>query len=354
MNDKIRLLVVDDSAVARKVVSDIISSADDIEIIGRVRNGREAVERLTKYRADVITMDFEMPEMDGLTAVKKILEQQPIPIVMLSAYTQRGAELTFKALDAGAVDFIPKPTNADDVKSKEFAETLKTKIRLAYSAKVKLRKTFTQPIYKKPPIVLPAHTGKPARSLVVIGISTGGPSALKTMLMAIRSDFPAGICIVQHMPKGFTAAFSERMNEVSALSVKEAADGDPIVSGHVYIAPGQQQMAVKMKDGMPYIRVWEGKKVSGHAPSADVLMMSAVRNFTGSLVGIIMTGMGHDGARGIRELHANGCYTIAQDEETSVVFGMNRTAIEEGSISKVLPLESIVPAIEQRRELLLR
>ncbi|MCX7678850.1 MAG: chemotaxis response regulator protein-glutamate methylesterase [Spirochaetes bacterium] len=340
MSEKIKVLVVDDSALVRKIITDILESDPEIEVVGTANNGKSAIFKAKVLDPDVITMDIEMPIMDGLEALKHIVHTNPKPVIMMSVLTQDGAEPTFRALEYGAVDFIPKPSSILSLTVEEIGNLLINKVKSVYRSKVRLvRKDVAREVNEivSKPLEVKGTTSR----VVAIGTSTGGPSALLSVFKGLPAGFPAPVLVVQHMPEGFTKAFAERLNSSCALDVKEAEDGDEIKPGHGYIAPGHSHMLVEKKGKNNVIRVVKGEKVSGHRPSIDVLFDSVAETYRKECIGVIMTGMGRDGASGILHIRKNGGATIAQNEETSVVYGMNRVAVEMGAIDAIVPLQEI-------------
>lgn len=349
MSEKIKVLVVDDSSLVRKIITEILESDPLIEVVGTANNGKTAIIRNDVLNPDVITMDIEMPILDGLAALQQIIETNPKPVIMMSSLTQYGAEATFKALDYGAVDFIPKPSSVLSLSIKEISELLISKVKSVYNSKINISKGSaitedtdingkTSESYKVNRIF--EKTSKSSK-IVGIGTSTGGPSALVSIFKEFPENFPSSVVVVQHMPEGFTEAFSERLNACSKLSVKEAEDAEKILPGYGYIAPGHSHVMVEKQKNDLKIKVIKGDKVSGHRPSIDVLFSSLANNFREDVIGVIMTGMGRDGSEGIQRIKKKGGYTIAQDESSSVVYGMNRVAVENGDIDEVTPLYEI-------------
>ncbi len=342
----IKVMVVDDSLLTRKVLSDIIKNTDGLVLAGTANDGKYALAKIPFLKPDVITMDVNMPKMDGITTLQEIMSRFPTPVIMVSAVTREAAAETIAALEAGAVDFVTKPETDSEIE--EIQQIIVSKIKSAAGVKIDNVKTKTPPDRKKESIKFidapqsPVDTSKPfAKKIIAIGISTGGPKALKEVFENRILDPDISILIVQHMPDTFTGAFASRLNQMSNLTVKEAEDNDPILEGHVYIAPGHSHIVVKRKNGNPYIALDRRGKVSGHMPSADVLFLSVAEQFGSKSVGVIMTGMGRDGADGLKELSNKGAFTIAQNEATSVVFGMNREAILLGAAKKVVSLYEI-------------
>jgi two-component system chemotaxis response regulator CheB len=346
---KTRVLIVDDSPLVRKIAADILESDADIEVIATASNGEIAIRKIQKQHPDVVTMDIEMPGMGGLAAIREIMIDFPTPVIVMSAFATRGAELTMQALELGAVDFISKPSSSlsggiDDI-SQELIE------------KVKNARTVAVRKLESAAVVEPAAPERRVKSfrgvsadyeIVAVGTSTGGPVALRTLLSGLPADFPVGIVIVQHMPPVFTRAFSDRLDSLCEIKVREAADGDLIEPGLALIAPGDFHMTVSRYEGNARVLLHTWNQVSGHRPSVDVLMHSVSREYQSRAVGVIMTGMGKDGAAGLKELRAQGGYVIAQDRKTSVIYGMNREVILAGDAHEVVPLPAIAERVMDR------
>jgi two-component system chemotaxis response regulator CheB len=346
-NDKINVLVVDDSAFMRKVVSDILKSDRDINVVDTAKTGIEALEKIKKLNLDVITMDIEMPDMDGLTCLKEILSYKFIPVIMVSSHTRDGAENTIRALEYGAVDFIAKPTNIFETAEKKQRELIE-KIKVAKNstgirrnAKIDLNKSIQ--IKQKNDIVRSSEL----KYIVAIGSSTGGPRALQDVIPKIPGNIPAAFIIVQHMPKGFTKSLAERLDVLSELTVKEAEDGEELRSGCAYIAPGDYHLKIaKNKENVYITKLTKDSPVGGHRPSVNVMLESLALIDFKNLIGVIMTGMGGDGSEGIKKIKlASLGHIIAQDEKSCVVFGMPKTAIQTGLVDEIVPLKEIATAI---------
>jgi len=345
---RIRVLIVDDSAVVRQTLTEVLSTDEQIEVIGTAGDPFVAAERIREQLPDVITLDIEMPRMDGLTFLQKIMTQHPIPVVVCSSLAQEGAESTLKALEYGAVDIIAKPR----LGSKQFLEesqvVLCQTVKAAAAARlrpVRPRRTVEPKLTAD--AILPRATGamvETTEKVVAIGASTGGTEALTVLLEALPADCP-GIVIVQHMPEMFTRAFANRLNGLCSITVKEAESNDTVLRGRALIAPGNHHMLLKRSGARYYVDVKEGPLVCRHRPSVDVLFRSAARYAGQNAVGVILTGMGDDGACGMDEMKKAGAFTIAQDEETCVVFGMPNEAIKRGGVDRVLPLQSVAGAI---------
>ena len=332
----IRVLVVDDSGFFRRRVTDIINADGRMEVVGVASNGREAIEMNESLKPDVITMDYEMPVMDGITAVRNIMQRRPVPVLMFSSLTFEGARVTLDALDAGALDFLPKNFDQIAKDAIQIKRALTDKI-----AGVARSQTKVAPA----PVARPAVRGRLTQTeLVVIGTSTGGPAALQTLFKTIPGSFKTPIIIVQHMPGSFTKAFAERLNSLSPLIVKEAADGDKIESGHVYVAPGGMQLMVDRRGG-GVIHIRESDERVNYRPSVDIAFASAAKHYGSKTLAIVLTGMGADGREGARLLKQGGASVWAQDEESCVIFGMPLAVIKEGLSDEVLPLKDIGPRL---------
>ncbi|MCP4715738.1 MAG: chemotaxis response regulator protein-glutamate methylesterase [Deltaproteobacteria bacterium] len=347
VKDKIRVLIVDDSAVVRQTLEEILSSDPQIEIMASASDPFVAAERISKEVPDVMTLDIEMPRMDGLTFLQKIMGQHPIPVVICSSLTVSGSETAMKALESGAVDVITKP----QMGTKQFIRESKVRICDAVKAACAARLRPIGPPRKIEPkltadaVLARPQTGSKAmiqttEKIIVVGASTGGTEALRVFLESFPQDCP-GIVIVQHMPEKFTSAFANRLNGICRITVKEAADNDTVVRGRALLAPGNRHALLKRSGARYFVEVKDGPLVSRHRPSVDVLFRSAARYAGKNVLGVIMTGMGDDGARGMKEMKDAGAYTIAQDEKTSVVFGMPQEAIKLNAVEKVLPLDAI-------------
>jgi len=344
---RIRVLIVDDSALVRQTLSEVLSSDPEIEVIGTAADPFIAAERISEQLPDVITLDIEMPRMDGLTFLRKIMAQHPIPVVICSSLAEDGAQSTLKALEYGAVDIITKPRMG----SKQFIEESRTilcqTVKAAASARVRvLTRTTVEPKLTADH-VLSRSTGamiETTEKVVAIGTSTGGTEALRVLLEALPADCP-GIVIVQHMPELFTKSFADRLDQICAITVKEAEPNDTVIRGRALIAPGNHHMLLKRSGARYFVDIKEGPLVCRHRPSVDVLFRSTARYAGQNAVGVIMTGMGDDGANGMLEMKQAGAYTMAQDEATCVVFGMPNEAIKRNAVDRVLPLQAIASAI---------
>jgi two-component system chemotaxis response regulator CheB len=340
MSDTIRVLVVDDSALMRKLIPAILARDPSIEVVGTAMDGAFALKKIEELRPDVVTLDLEMPRMDGMETLRLIMRRAPLPVILFSTHSKEGAYSTLKALALGAVDFIPKPTDAAAGHLETIADLLIEKIKVAKRAAG--RKLPPASVSIDPPALKKGNrSALPPSRIIAIGISTGGPNALQYMLSQIPADFPCSILVVQHMPEGFTEMFARRLDECCALDVCEAKSGDLLISGRVLICPGNRHMMVRRMPRGDMAVLSDGPPVNGHRPSVDVLFHSVAQEFALSTVGVIMTGMGEDGAEGLGAIQAAGGMTIAQSEDTCVVSGMPRAAIQKGHANKIIPLETI-------------
>ncbi len=346
----IRVMVVDDSPLVRKIASDILESDPEIEVTATAASAEFALQKLKRELPDVITMDIEMPGMGGLAAIREIMRVLPTPVIVMSAHARRGAELTLQALDAGAVEFVLKPaqslSGSVDYVARELIEKVKSasSVRLRGAGRAPAETRFAgEPPHREKGAATQVVPGR--YELVAIGTSTGGPVALKEVLEGLPRDFPLPIVVVQHMPPVFTRAFAERLDTLCGLQVKEAEEGDVVRPGRVLIAPGDYHLSVSRYNTEPRVLLNQRDAVSGHRPSVDVLMHSVAREYGPRAIGVIMTGMGRDGAEGINEIHGKGGHIIAQDAETSVIFGMNREVIDHGDADEVKPVHEIAASL---------
>lgn len=341
----IKVLIVDDSAFMRNTLSSMLTSDPEIQVIGIARDGIEAVEKVASLKPDIVTLDIEMPRMDGIEALKQIMEKNPVPVLMVSSLTTEGARVTLDALDLGAVDFIPKNLSELSINIIKIKELLIDKIKkIGRKGLVKgLRKPPSMPLKMPDQNVYTPHRRV---SIIAIGSSTGGPKALQNIITLLPKDFPVPIVIAQHMPPSFTGPFAERLNHLSAIEVKEAENGEPIRKGTAYIAPGRGHMSVlRKKLTETVISVTEERGEYIYRPSVDVLMLSVVDNFSGHVLGVILTGLGNDGSKGMKEIKNKGGRTIAESEKTCVVYGMPRAVVEAGLADKIVPLDEIAGEI---------
>ena len=354
VSGKIRVLVVDDSASVRQVMKEVLEQDPEIEVIATAADPFAAARCIQKEIPDVITLDVEMPRMDGITFLRKLMHQCPVPVIMCSSLTADGTETLMQALEAGAVDVILKPEVGVADHLSDARELIWLAVKGAARARVSAREPRPQPreVEKKltADAMLPPPSGKAmsrtTEMVVCIGASTGGTEALRVVLEALPANAP-GTVIVQHMPEKFTRAFAKRLNTLCQVSVKEAEDGDTVMRGHVLIAPGGRHTLLDRQGARYVVSVREGPLVSRHRPSVDVLFRSAARSAGSNAVGVIMTGMGDDGARGLLEMKEAGARTISQDEATSIVFGMPKEAIARGAADRIVPLGNIARELLQ-------
>jgi two-component system, chemotaxis family, protein-glutamate methylesterase/glutaminase len=339
MSARIRVLVVAASALLRKLIPAILARDSSIEVVGTAMDGAFALKKIEELRPDVVTLDLDMPRMDGMEMLRLIMRRAPLPVILFSTHSKEGGYATLKALAFGAIDFLAKPKDAAAGHLDEIADQLIAKIKVANRAVGR----------KLPPAVIEETAGPkkiaraalPPRRVIAIGISTGGPNALQYMLSQIPADFQSTVVIVQHMPEGFTEMFAKRLDECCALEIHEAHSGDLLIAGRVLICPGNRHVMVRRMPRGDMVVLSDGPPVNGHRPSADVLFHSVAQEFGLTAVGVIMTGMGEDGAEGLGAIKAAGGMTIAQSEETCVVSGMPRAAILKGHANKIIPLEGL-------------
>jgi two-component system, chemotaxis family, protein-glutamate methylesterase/glutaminase len=343
MKQSVRVLVVDDSALMRKLLPQIIESDGYIQVVGTAMDGEFALKKIEELRPDVITLDLETPRMDGMETLKQITRRFKTPVIVVSAHTTDGAAATFRALNQGAFDFVAKPKDALSAHMEVITRDLITKIRAAAMSRlvpqreIKLNFDRVQKASKVRPL---------ARKVIAIGISTGGPNSLQYVLSQLPADFPAAIVVVQHMPEGFTELFARRLDECCAVDVKEAQAGDLLLAGRVLISPGNKHLKVRRMPQASVAILNDDPAVNGHRPSADVLFYSVAAEFGSDSLGVLMTGMGEDGAEGLGAMRRAGALTIAQDEQSSVVFGMPRAAIERGHAARVVSLDAMANTLQ--------
>jgi two-component system chemotaxis response regulator CheB len=350
MSRQIRVLIVDDSSLVRQMLTEILKESPDIQVVGVASDPLIARERIKALNPDVLTLDVEMPRMDGLTFLSNLMRLRPMPVIMVSSLTESGAETTLRALELGAVDFVSKPKADVAGTLRDFSEEICSKVRAAAQARVRARSESAPLLTPKlsADAVLPSSAGlrnfRTTERIIAIGASTGGTEAIREVLQTLPPDSPA-VVIAQHIPAAFSGAFTHRMDTISAMSVCEPKDGQLIVPGHVYIAPGDRHLMVE-RDGARYLcRLSAGPPVNRHRPSVDVLFRSVAQKVGPNAVAAILTGMGDDGARGLRELLDAGAATVAQDEASSVVWGMPGAAVKHGGVREILPLDRIAEAL---------
>lgn len=338
----IRVLIVDDSALMRQLLTQILAADPEITVVAAVADPLAAVERLKREPIDVVTLDVEMPRMDGLTFLEKLMRAWPVPVLMVSSLTERGCATTLRALELGAVDFVTKPKLDLVAGVGHIGDEIVGKVRAAARAQVRRRESSAT----APVTVLPNTQAliNSTHKVIAIGASTGGTEALREVLQVLPADSP-GIVVVQHMPESFTRSFAERLDSLCQIRVKEAEDGDRILPGHALIARGNRHMEVRRSGAIYSVRLIDSPPVNRHRPSVDVLFDSCARYLGANAVGVILTGMGNDGARGLKAMHEAGAVTLAQDEASCVVFGMPREAIAAGGVDEILPLGRIAPGM---------
>ena len=334
----IRVLIVDDSALVREILKTGLSSDPEIEVVGTATDPFNAKDKILKLRPDVMTLDVEMPKMDGVEFLHQLMPQFPVPVVMVSALTARGQKITLEALEYGAVDFVTKPKSNVANGLQLMMKQLIMKVKVASTANVSHWKNKKKELAVSPRQARPLESS--TNNVIVIGASTGGTEAIKTVISRFPVNAP-GVVIVQHMPAGFTKLFAERMNEVCAMEVREAQNGDSVIPGRILIAPGEHQMKILRSGGSYKVTCKEDPKVNGHRPSVEVLMKSAATALGKHAVGVMLTGMGGDGAKGLLAMREAGARTMAQDEASCVVFGMPRVAWELGAAERLVPLNKI-------------
>ncbi len=361
---KTRVLIVDDSAFMRRVLTTIVASDPQLEVCGEARDGRDAVTQTEALKPDVVSMDINMPHMDGLQAIEIIMSSNPRPILVVSSASQEGAAVTLKSLQLGAIDFVAKPSGGVDLDLSSVKDEICRKLKVAAKVRVVRNATRSKPEATSRNESLPASFGQTAGNggslvpqaaakrggpgklpVVVLASSTGGPATLMKFVPYFPKDFPGAVILIQHMPGNFTEQFSKQLGEVSRIKVKEAESGDILVPGQLYVCPGSHHLRVSATGR---IALDDGPRIGGYRPCAD-LTLETVADYAGPMaIGVILTGMGNDGAKGVQAVRAAGGHTIAQDESTAVIFGMPQESISTGAIDQVLPIEAIYRAIEKR------
>lgn len=342
---KINVLIIDDSALIRAILTEIINSNADMYAVGAASNPFQAREMIKTLNPDVLTLDVEMPQMDGLTFLDKLMRLRPMPVLMISSLTERGSEAALRALELGAVDFLPKPKMGISDGMREYADTIAEKIRVAFQAKGK----FHAPVATTSRDSLPslgARIGS-TEKIIAVGASTGGTEAIKEFLIRLPADAP-GIVIAQHMPEAFTKSFAARLDGLCKITVKEAEGNERVLPGHAYIAPGHSHLLLKRSGANYMTELSQSPPVNHHRPSVEVLFRSVAQNAGKNVIGVMLTGMGKDGAVGMLEMRQAGAYNFAQDEATCVVFGMPREAIAVGAVDEVVPIQDMAQRVLQR------
>jgi two-component system chemotaxis response regulator CheB len=344
MSERVRVLVVDDSALMRKLISQILTRDSDIEVVGTAMDGAFGLKKIEDLKPDVVTLDLEMPRMDGMEMLRQITRRSRVPVIIVSALSTEGAMSTFKALAFGAFDFVAKPRDAASAHMDEIAQDLIAKIKAAAKSKSRTMQPLVLPERLK--AAKPALRGRrEPTKIVAIGVSTGGPNALQYLLAKLPGDFAGSIIIVQHMPEGFTQMFANRLNESCAIDVKEAQSGDLLIAGRALVCPGNRHIKVRRMPLGGTVVLTDDQRVNGHRPSVDVLFRSLAHEVGSRAVGVLMTGMGEDGAAGLGLIKNAGGMTIAQSEESCVVFGMPKAAIERGFAMRVVALDALASTL---------
>jgi len=339
---KIRVLIIDDSALIRKILTEIIDGEADMQAVGAAPDPLVAREMIRNLNPDVLTLDVEMPKMDGLDFLERLMRLRPMPVVMVSTLTEKGSEVTLRALELGAVDFVAKPKVDISGGMREYAREITDKIRAAAQARVRRQASPDVAPRHNADVVLPALSNRIASTekLIIIGASTGGTEAIKDVLVQMPPDCP-GILIAQHMPEAFTKSFANRLDSLCKISVQEAQGGERVLPGHAYVAPGHSHLLLKRSGANYMTELSQAEPVNRHRPAVDVLFRSAANYAGKNVVGVILTGMGKDGAAGMQEMKNAGAYNFAQDEATCVVFGMPKEAIAQGGVDEVVPLHEM-------------
>lgn len=345
MDEKIKVLVVDDSALMRSVLTNLINKNNDMEVVASAPDIFVARELIKLHNPDVLTLDVDLPHMNGLDFLEHLMRLRPMPVLMVSMFNESNSDVTLRAMELGAIDFITKPNLNSRAESLEFSALISYKIRIAAQAKL-----FNLTVFEKKaapaPVTYQLETtslginGSPRDKLLAIGASTGGTVAITSFLMEMPTTCP-GIVITQHMPAGFTKSFADRLNDLCQISVSEAVDGEPILPGHAYIAPGNKHLLVAERAGQYVTKLGNGEAVNHHKPSVDVLFNSVAQTVGQNAIGIILTGMGKDGAQGMWEMKQEGAYNFAQDEQSSVVYGMPKEAVSKGGVDVVAHIKEL-------------
>lgn len=342
---KIKVLIIDDSALIRSILKEVINSFPDMEAVGATSNPLQAREMIKTLNPDVLTLDVEMPQMDGLTFLEKLMRLRPMPVLMISSLTEKGSEAALRALELGAVDFLPKPKLGISDGLRAYAEEIADKIRAANATHLPRRIAATQPSHDALPELGNRLTS--TEKIIIVGASTGGTEAIKEFLIRLPADSP-GILIAQHMPEAFTKSFAARLDGLCKISVKESEGNERVLPGHAYIAPGHSHLLLKRSGANYMTELSQAAPVNHHRPSVEVLFRSAAQNAGKNVIGVMLTGMGKDGAIGMLEMRQAGAYNFAQNEETCVVFGMPREAIAVGAVDEIVPIQDMAQRVLYR------
>ena len=341
----VKVLIVDDSALVRDILKKGLAADPGLEVVGTAADPFDARDKIVKLRPDVLTLDVEMPKMDGVEFLRRLMPQYPMPVVMVSSLTEKGKQVTLDALDAGAIDFVSKPKSDMARGLENMLTELRTKLKIAATANVSHWKQKRAQLFaKRQPVHVQHALSETTDKVIAIGASTGGTEAIREVITRFPANTP-GVVIVQHMPPGFTRMFADRMNTLCLMEVKEAADGDRVMPGRILIAPGDRHMEIQRSGGVYKARLSEGELVCGHRPSVEVMMLSVAKSVGANAVGVMLTGMGGDGAGGMLAMHQAGARTMAQDEASCVVFGMPKVAWERGGAEKLIPLQDMAQAV---------
>jgi two-component system chemotaxis response regulator CheB len=343
---KINVLIIDDSALIRAILTEVINSFPDLYAVGAASNPLQAREMIKTLNPDVLTLDVEMPQMDGLTFLDKLMRLRPMPVLMISSLTARGSEAALRALELGAVDFLPKPKLGIVDGLREYAETIAEKIRVAYQARGKYRAPAPSSAAREALPALGSRIGT-TEKIIAVGASTGGTEAIKEFLIRLPADAP-GIVIAQHMPEAFTKSFAARLDSLCKITVVEAQGNERVLPGHAYIAPGHSHLLLKRSGANYMTELSQSPPVNHHRPSVEVLFRSVAQNAGKNVIGVMLTGMGKDGAIGMLEMRQAGAYNFAQDEATCVVYGMPREAVAVGAVDEVVPIQDMAQKVLQR------
>jgi two-component system, chemotaxis family, protein-glutamate methylesterase/glutaminase len=341
---KINVLIIDDSALIRSILTEVINSFPDMQAVGAASNPLQAREMIKTLNPDVLTLDVEMPHMDGLTFLEKLMRLRPMPVLMISSLTERGSEAALRSLELGAVDFLPKPKLGIADGMRDYADTIREKIRAAFQAKGKFRVSATPSREALP--ALGARIGS-TEKIIALGASTGGTEAIKEFLIRLPADAP-GIVIAQHMPEAFTKSFAARLDSLCKITVKEAEGNERVLPGHAYIAPGHSHLLLKRSGANYMTELSQSAPVNHHRPSVEVLFRSVAQNAGKNVIGVMLTGMGKDGAIGMMEMRQAGAYNFAQDEATCVVYGMPKEAVAVGAVHESVPIQEMAQKVLQR------
>lgn len=366
MSKKIRVLIVDDSALIRQILTEVLNSDPMLEVVGTAEDPFDAREKIKALKPDVLTLDIEMPKMDGVTFLRNLMRLHPMPVVMVSSLTQRGADVTLQALELGAVDFVTKPKLNQGANLADYADEIVGKVKMAAKVAISRIERQVQAVTQSPAVPVQKTTsladrvppklsadvilkaggtgGALNQTLVAIGASTGGTEAIREVLIGLPANFPP-VVITQHIPAAFSGPFAKRMDSLCAMTVHEAEDGQVILPGHVYIAPGSHHLLVEVIGGKLVCRLNDGPLVNRHRPAVDVMFRSVVQRVGNKAIGVLLTGMGDDGAKGLKEMLDIGCVTLAQDEKTSVVWGMPGVAVKLGAAKYQVGLQDVAPKL---------